>query len=147
MTASWRRWMGLLVAVLAITSCTKVYYDRAQPSSTATASPTSPTPTPTVTADKIEYRVFGSVGAAPVQIKFTNTIDGLTVLSAASLPYVASVQSTSDSIFLYLEANALSGLLTGTLQVQIYVNGKLFREGFASGAASLTATASGTYRR
>lgn len=141
MTQSWRRIAIGIGVALALAGCTRVYNQGA---------PTGPTVTtpPAETADKIEFRVFGNVGAAPVLIKFTNTVDGLSVLSSASLPYVATIQSEESSIFLYLEASALSGLLSGgTLQVQIYVNGRLFREGFASGIATLTATAAGTYRR
>ena len=137
----------LLLVVAALAGCTRVYYDRSQSSSTATATPTAPTPTPAVVTDVIEYRIFGTVGASIVTIKYTNSIDGLTVLSTASLPYVASIRSTDAAVFLYCEASAQSLLPTAVLQAQIYVNGKLFREAFSSGVGPLSSIASGTYRR
>jgi hypothetical protein len=127
-----------------VSSCTRIYNERDR--SSASTPPTAPTPA--VVVDVIEFRVFGNVGGAPVFIKYTNSVDGLTTATAATLPYVATVRSDDSFIFLYLEASAVSAAIQlGTLQVQIYVNGKLFREGFASGFASLLATASGTYRR
>ena len=138
--------LGLLIGAIAA-SCTRVYYDRSRDTTTTSASPTSPTPTPpTVKTDKIEFRVFGS-GVGPVLIRFTNALDGLTVLSAASLPYVATVRSDEASIFLYAEASAISTVTTGSLQVQVFVDGVLFREGSASGLGPLLATASGTFRQ
>ncbi len=136
--------IGILLALL--TSCTRVYYDRSRDTSTTSVSPTSPTPAPTVQTDRIEFRVFGS-NVGPVLIRFTNALDGLTVLSAASLPYVATVSSKEASIFLYAEASAVSTATTGSLQVQVFVNGTLFREGSAAGLGALLATASGTFRQ
>ncbi len=69
------------------------------------------------------------------------------MLSTASLPYLATVKSTDASVFLYVEAQALSLVQTSTLQVQTYVDGRLFREGYASGLGPLVASASGTFRR
>lgn len=135
--------IGIVLALLS--SCTRVYYDRSQATTTST-NPTAPTPTPTVTSDKIEFRVFGS-GLGPVLIRYTNALDGLTVLSAASLPYIATVRSDQASIFLYAEASAVSSVSTGSLQVQVFVNGILFREGSAAGLGTLLATASGTFRQ
>jgi|SRR5262245_2800031 len=145
MTASRR--LGLVLLLIA-TSCTKVYYDRDRASTSSTASPTSPSPTPTITKDQIEFRVFGNVGLAPTSIKFTNTVDGLTIVPGAGLPYVATVTSVESSVFLYVEAQATpASIAPGTLQVQIYVNGRLFREGYATGLSTIVASASGTYRR
>lgn len=139
--------IGIGIALALLGACTRVYYDRRNDSTTSIASPTSPTPTPpAVKTDRIEFRVFGT-GLGPVLIKFTNAIDGLTVLSSASLPYIATVRSDEPAIFLYGEASALSTLTTGTLQIQVFVNGTLFREGSASGIGSLLATASGTWRQ
>ncbi len=141
----------LSVVILATfaTGCTKVYYDKSRDTSTTSANPAAPTPTPApaVVADTIEYRVYGQVGLGLTTIKYTNSIDGLTVLSTASLPYVATVKSTDTSVFLYCEASSISVLPTAVLQSQIYVNGRLFRDAFASGLGTLSAVASGTYRR
>jgi len=108
----------------------------------------SPTPTPTPVADTIEFRIFGQVGVAPVLIKYTNSIDGSSILSAASLPYIVSIKSLEASIFLDLEASAAPLVGAGSsLQAQIYVNGRLFREATASGVTPLSVSASGTWRR
>lgn len=97
--------------------------------------------------DKIEFRIFGNVGGALATIRHTNSIDGLTQF-VGNLPYVATLDSREESIFLYVEASvfSLNTSGSGTLQVQIFVNGKLFRETFVQGF-SLFAQASGTYRR
>ncbi len=119
------------------------------PSTTIPATTTAPTP-PVVAPDVIEYRVFGDVGSSTVQIRYTDSINGLTVLPAASLPYVARVTSTAASLFVLLEATAQGPLVYTTpavLQVQIVINGVMFREGFATGYSVLSATASGTWRR
>src|SRR5262245_16675911 len=145
-----RRSRLLLFVVLAalLGGCTKIYGDGYSKNNGGTATPpTAPTPTPpTVTADTIEFRVFGNVGLAPVLIKYTNSVDGLSVLATASLPYIATVKSTDLSLFLYIEAGSTPTITTAVLQVQIYVNGRLFREGYASGIGPLSAIASGTYR-
>jgi len=109
--------------------------------------PTTPTP---VVADVIEYRVTGQTGGAPVSIKYTDSINGLSILPAVGLPYFASVQSTDAEVFIVLEAsaNAVSGFgATAVLEVQIFINGRLFREAYATGFGPLYASASGTWRR
>lgn len=130
---------GLLLVFAA--SCTKVYNQRER-----SASITTPTP---VTEDVIEFRVLGNV-TVPVTIRHSNSLDGLTVNAGASLPYYAAIRSTDDSIFLLLEANITAGATPPTVppvvQVQIFVNGRVFRESYATGA-TLQAQASGTYRR
>src|SRR5580765_4861132 len=78
-----------LTAVLALAStagiCTRTYnYTNPSP---------VPTPPPAPVADVIEFRVIGNPGPVPVLIKFTNSIDGATAVTAVSLPYVASVKS------------------------------------------------------
>ena len=108
----------------------------------------SPVPTPAPVADVIEFRVFGNPGPVPVLIKFTNSIDGASVLTTVSLPYIATVRSLDASIFLDVEATAVPLVVAGSsLQVQIYVNGRLFREAVATGISPLTVVASGTFRR
>jgi hypothetical protein len=131
-----------LVVALATAStagiCTKTY-NYAAP---------SPVPTPTPVADVIEFRVFGNPGPVPVLIKFTDSIDGASVLTTVSLPYIATIKSLDASIFLDVEASAVPLVVTGSsLQAQIYVNGRLFREAVATNITPLVVSASGTFRR
>lgn len=113
--------------------------------------PTAPTPTPPApVADTIEFRVFGSVGDVPIAIRYTDSTNGLTNLTTISLPYVASIKNLATSIFVDLEARATPPALlvaTSSLQVQIVINGKVFREAFASGITPLAVIANGTFRR
>lgn len=106
--------------------------------------PTTPPPTtPVQVSDRIEFRVFGTNLLTPATIKHIDPLNGLTITTSAP-PYLATVISTDPSAFVYLEASAF-GFSLSTLQVQILVNGKLFREG-ASIGSSLFAAASGTVR-
>jgi len=125
--------------ILSITSCTKVY-NESPTSPSATVAPGTPK-----VADKIEFRVFGQQLSGPVNVKITDPINGNTLYSGG-VPYFASFTSNQDSIFLFIEANALGTFSTSGLQVQIFVNGTLFREAFSQGF-SMTCQASGTYRR
>lgn len=141
--------VALVVAAVAAVGCTRVYNQLpATGLSTMTAPSTTPTP------DTIEFRVFGAIGSALATIRYTDSINGLTVQSAASLPYLARITSTQPQIFLLLDASvpASMQLVDGVvqpadLQVQIFVNGTLFREGYATGVSALDATAEGTWRR
>lgn len=112
---------------------------------------TAPSPTPTpVPADAIEFRIFGSVGDVPIAIKFTDSVNGLTSLTTVSLPYVVGIRSLEPAIFLDLEARAtppLALISTSSLQAQIFVNGRLFREAFAAGISPLNVLVTGTFRR
>jgi len=110
--------------------------------------PTAPSPT-AVADDVVEFRVFGQVGNAPISIRFTNSVDGTSVISAVSLPYIATIKNRAASIFLDLEATATPPSSTsGTfLQAQIFVNGRLFREAFAANLVTLAVIANGTFRR
>lgn len=95
---------------------------------------------------KVEFRVFGSqVQNIPVTIRHTNSLDGMTNITGL-VPYIFAFDSKDDSIFLYVEAGASSFSQFATLQVQIFVDGKLFKEG-ASQGFTLYSQASGTYRR
>lgn len=96
--------------------------------------------------NKIEFRVFGTqLTQAAVTIRHTNSVDGMTNFTGL-LPYVSTFESKEDSIFLYVEANATSLSNLATLQVQIFVDGKLFREGTSQGFL-LYSQAAGTFRR
>lgn len=149
------RWSGwtvgpALFACVALSGCTKVYNQLP-----ATTTAPSSTPSSSTTPDTIEFRVFGTIGSALATIKYTDSINGLTVQSGASLPYVARITSTQPEIFLLLDASVPASTLTAdggviqpaTLQVQIVINGTVFREGYATGVDALDATAEGTWRR
>jgi hypothetical protein len=131
------------LAVIGLTTgaCTKNYYPTQPTPIPSTTTPTTPDP------DVIEYRVFGTVGAVPTVIKWSDAIDGLTVLTNESLPYTTTIRSTDAELFVLLEADANAILGYGSLQVQIVINGRVFREAYTSGYGPLTATASGTWRR
>lgn len=118
-------------------SCTKVYNETSK-------TPTSPTQT-TKVPDKIEFRVFGIQLFQPVVIKHTDPINGLSLYSGG-VPYLATISSKDESIFLFIDASGTGQSNTSNLQVQIFVNGKLFREAFSQGF-TVAASASGTYRR
>lgn len=139
-----------ILAIVALSGCTKVYNQLPTIPSTTTA----PSTTTSTTPDTIEFRVFGTIGTALATIKYTDSLNGLSVQSSASLPYLARITSTQSEIFLLLDASVPASTLTvdgvyqpATLQVQIFINGVLFREGYATGVSALDATAEGTWRR
>ena len=114
----------------------------------STRSPTNPSPTPTpVRQVKIEFRVTGN----PLQarIRLSNAIDGLSQVTT-TLPFVSTISTTEESMFLSLEATP-SGYASGSvfpfLSVQIFADGKLFREDNSNDFTLNTLTVSGTWRR
>jgi hypothetical protein len=130
----------LLFPLLLVVACTEIYNNERE-----TSSPTAPSTT--TGGDRVEFRVFGSsvLGTFPVNIRHTDPINGVTIYSGG-IPYFAAVSSREESIFLFVEGSGFGSLSTSTLQVQIFVNGRLFREGFSQGF-TLQAQANGTYRR
>lgn len=140
--------MKLIIAFLClfmVSSCNRIYTD----SYNNPLAPTNPlTPTnPILTKDLIEFRVSGNCSSA--LIRFNNALDGLSQLTT-SLPYVAIFESNRDNIFLSLEATPgiyPTSVQVPFLSVQIYVNGKLFREANSSSFLANTISVSGTYRR
>lgn len=128
-----------LVAVLLVVGCSRVTVPTSPDRTGTTAAPST---VPAI-SDRIEFRVFGANLLSPATIKHIDPADGLT-LTTTALPYFASVTSTDPTAFVYLEASAF-GFSTATLQVQIIVNGKLFREASSIGS-SLFASAGGTVR-
>lgn len=137
-----RRALLVLVLTLGSVTCTDVYNQ--PPGASSPISPTSPTPT---RSDKIEFRVIGSNinTFTPAVVRHTDAVNGITLYNGG-LPYFAQFTSLDDNVFVYVEAQAFGNLSTSTLQVQIFVNGRLFREAFAQGF-TLNAQAVGTYRR
>jgi len=91
--------------------------------------PTLPGPTPLppdTQPAKIEYRVTGTLDRAV--ITYANAVQGTTEITT-ELPWFASFTSTQQQTFVYLEAEAVPfNEEEGTLLVQIFVNGVLFRE-------------------
>ena len=123
----------LLFSVVTVSGCTKVYTednDRNGPTA----------PAPVAKADIIEFRVSGNFPQALV--RHSDSINGLTQVTTG-LPYFASVSSTRDSIFVSLEASAIG---TGNIQIQILVNGLLFREANST-TFGPALSVNGTYRR
>jgi hypothetical protein len=135
------RMLSTLVAIALVAGCAKIDNPTA-PTRATTGTPSTTTPTPAI-ADTVSFRVFGQTLFAATTIKTIDPVNGLT-LTSSSLPYAASVTSTDTDAFLYVEASSF-GASTATLQVQIFVNGKLFRESASTGPV-LFAQASGTFR-
>ncbi len=115
--------------------------------------PTSPSPTtpPTtsttpVTTNKIEFRVTGNAGG--VRVRMSNPVDGLTQV-VTTLPYVATITTTQSDMFLSLEATPTFWTSNAFpfMQVQIFVNGALFREASTSDFFLTTISVSGNWRK
>ena len=106
------------------------------------------TPTPVDTGkNSIEFRVSGNPVLA--RIRYSTPVDGLTFVNT-SLPYVIGLSTTQNTMFLSLEATPTQYPFTITipvLQVQIFVNGNLFREASSSDFSLNTISVSGTWRK
>lgn len=100
-------------------------------------------PTSTV-QDTVEFRVQGDLPL--VIVKVSNSLDGLQQ-SSSVLPYSSTLNIAGrDSVFLSLDARAPLLGAFGFLQVQIFVNGLVFREA-SSANLNPVAAVSGTWRR
>jgi hypothetical protein len=108
-------------------------------------SPTGPGTTPVVTSDRVEFRVFGSDLFSQVNIRYQDPKNGTTLVTS-TVPYFFEVTNRDPSAFFFLEAKGFGNSTNSTLQVQIFVNGRLFKEGAAIGF-TLQAQAAGTYHR
>jgi hypothetical protein len=107
--------------------------------------PTAPT-NPVVTS-RIEFRVTGN--ATSVRVRYSSPTDGL-AQTVTTLPYFATFTTTSDSLFLSIEATPISySAITNYpfLSIQILVNGNLFREATSTDFLLYTISANGTWRR
>ena len=91
-----------------------------------------PTPVPPVVQPtRIEYRVLGTI--ANVTITYFSSAQG-TAQVITDVPWFLAYETRADSTFVYLAAAApADNLLEGTIVVQIFVDGQLFRESRASG--------------
>lgn len=141
-----KRLLALFLAIVSVNCSNRIEL----PTSPSTVIP-SGSVTPVIN-DTIEFRVFGNIGSGTALIKFQDSINGITILPSESLPYIARIRSNQSSIFLFIEADATPFVSVGNptitqavLQVQIVINGIVFREGFATGYSALSATASGTW--
>ena len=105
-----------------------------------------PTPLPPEPmATQIDYRVLGT-DVRSVRITYFSSAQGTTQVTT-DVPWFLSYQTHADSTFVYLAADApMSDLLEGTLIVQVFVNGTLFREARSSGF-SPSVTVSGEVTR
>ena len=112
--------------------CTKIYQDASKD-----VSPTAPTPVVPV-SHLVEFRVTGTVQT--VTVNSSDTQDGIETIQS-NLPWFRQQKIFQDS-FLYLDASSFD---FGQLHVQIYVDGQLFRESFATGFSPKVAI-SGQYR-
>jgi hypothetical protein len=92
----------------------------------------APTPVPVVAPPtRIEYRVTGTLPNAA--ITYVSSTQGTTQVTT-QLPWFLSYQTTQPATFVYLSADADPFNATeGTLIVQVYVDGVLFREARARG--------------
>jgi hypothetical protein len=109
--------VAIALVLLAASACVKNYTDGHDGRD---GSPTSPSPAPA--SHVVEYRVTGTTRSA--RVSYGNAQDGTTDVDTI-LPWVAQFRTTKGSIFVFLKATPLE---FGSLRVQIFVDGSLFRE-------------------
>ena len=91
----------------------------------------APDPPPVIEPLRITYRVTGTI--SNTQITYFSSTSG-TTQTTTDLPWAVSWQTLDSPVFLFLSAEApLDNLVEGTLVIQIFVNGSLFREARGSG--------------
>jgi hypothetical protein len=90
-------------------------------------SPANPAaPEPVIISHLVEYRVTGTVNLCTITA--SDTQEGMSIITTG-LPWFQSFKITQDT-FLYLDAISDD---FGVVHVQIFVDGKLFREAVANG--------------
>ncbi len=137
---------SLLLALLAGLSLTVAACGDTIVNLPTTPSQTTPT-TPAVVKSTIEFRVTGN--ATSVRIRYSSPTDGLAQV-VTTLPYFTSFTTTSDSLFLSIEATPISySAITNYpfLSIQILVNGTLFREATSTDFLLYTISTQGNWRR
>jgi Mycobacterium membrane protein len=93
--------------------------------------PTTVPPPVVIVPTHVSYRVTGTIPG--VEITYANTAQGTTLVTT-DLPWFASFDTTNSTTFVYLAAAAPPDNVTdGSITVQIFVDGALFRESRASG--------------
>jgi len=90
----------------------------------APANPASPEPV--IVSHLVEFRVTGTVNLCTITA--SDTQEGMSIITTG-LPWFQSFKITQDT-FLYLDAISDD---FGVVHVQIFVDGKLFREAVANG--------------
>jgi len=95
--------------------------------------PTGPTPPPTEPAEvRVDYRVTGT-HVRNVHITYFSSSQGTTQVTT-DLPWSITYRTPDLHPFVYLQADTpIDQNEEGTLVVQIFVNGLLFREAHATG--------------
>jgi len=116
--------------------------------------PTQPTPNASTTPNvpilgrhTIAFRVTGNSNGA--RVRYSTPIDGLSQLTT-TLPYNATFQTNSDSMFLSLEGTPLSypiAISNPFFSIQIVVDGYLFREATSAEFLLNTLSVNGTWRQ
>lgn len=102
--------------------------------------PNTPTPPPPPATLRIDYRVTGDI--PNTQITFFTATQGTTEVKT-DLPWTISYTSSDLHPFLFLAAETPNdNFTTGSIDVQIFVNGVLFREARGSGV-TISVSASG----
>lgn len=128
----------IILATLLNISCAETNIQKDHPDINPNA------PTPIINVKTIEYRVNGSVNAAA--IRYVSPTEG-TVLINTTLPWVGQSKTNEDTFFVYLAAQDVgSGLVELDLQVQVFVDGRLFREAVTRGFLT-QAVVSGTFTK
>jgi len=131
----------LILIVALAGACDKNYFYQQNPNQ-----PTNPTE-PTVQSIKVDYRVSGN--ATTARIRYSNPLDGLVQVITA-LPFSVGFSTTTDSIFLSIEATPLTypqTVIHPFTSVQIFVNGSLFREASSADFVQNPIVVNGTWRR
>jgi len=116
--------------------------------------PTSPTPNgnatpavPVIGRHTIAFRVTGN--ATAVRVRYSTPIDGLQQV-VTTMPYNATFQTNSDTMFLSLEGTPLSypiAINNPFFSIQIVVDGYLFREATSAEFLLNTLSVNGTWRQ
>jgi hypothetical protein len=113
--------------------------------------PTNPTPapptTPAVVKHTVQFRVQGNATSA--RVRYATPVDGLTQV-VTSLPYFQTFTTTSDSLFLSLDAMPLSFAVSVSypfMSVQIVVDNTVFREASSQDFLASPLAVSGQWRQ
>jgi hypothetical protein len=136
------RLFPVLLAFTLVTACSDVTSVENSPNPNAPSDPTPP-----VSATRIEFRVTGNANGA--RVRLSNAIDGLGQVTT-TLPYITSITTLDSSMFLSLEATPTSysyNTIYPFMSVQIFADGKLFREATSTDLLLNTLSVSGTWRK
>jgi hypothetical protein len=139
---------AVLLSVVLVSACSeRNFYDgpSGQGNPNAPTRPSDPNPPRVIT--RIEFRVTGNALGARVRI--SNAVDGLSQITT-TLPYVTTITTLDESMFLSIEATPTayaSGAVFPFFAVQIFADGKLFREATSNDFTLTTLAVSGTWRK